>query len=401
MVDIIADPERAWQNAMRTYFQDVDYHGLGQIFRKWNVRGTENQNGTWVDWSQVPEKCQNDVKTYVQKVVETRRKQKEWEEFVRRETFEREAQIQNFRQTLDNEDNTNPNESTLTFEEREQIKNERSKKSFAKRVASSNMEEQNPSQWVLDRVPYPLMQNQVVQEQADDKVSMARWKKVGNLSHLILRDSNLRWIDEEYDENYSVKEKVWREKEEGWWRNDDGSIKQIKDEETSQIESLQRERLIKAHQWTRNKNKFSLNSQKTLRKFRDFIRQQGVRNNFLICPGSWAKTRNYILEDATLDNEDLNEDDMWNESVHEDTTIDDDDDNWDNDDEEEDKVNPWDRTNTDEPAKIPRVRKKKGEKTQTSKQTKPKKLEKIFESGTATTSMSVSQTPKRKRTKKN
>ena len=88
MVDIMADPERAWQSSMRHYFQEVDYHGLAQLFRKWYVKGTENKNGTWIDWNQVPENCQKEVKTYVLKVVESRRKQKEWEDYVRRESLE-------------------------------------------------------------------------------------------------------------------------------------------------------------------------------------------------------------------------------------------------------------------------------------------------------------------------
>ena len=374
MVDIMADPERAWQTAMRVYFKEVDYHGLGQIFRKWNVRGTENQNGTWIDWNQVPDNCQKDVKSYVQKVVESRRKQKEWEDFVRRESIERSVNPDGNPQETPSND---LDEKSLTFEERElAAKTENwNKKNYSKRASSSTVDEVNPSQWVLDRVPYSLAQQQQQQTQADDNslANITRWKKVGNLSHLILRDTHLRWVDEEYDPNYYAHEKDWRIQEERWWKNEDGTVRRPTNEENSRVDTYEAQRVNRANRWMSNRNKLSAPTQKTLRKFRDFLRQQTSRNNFLICPASWAKNRQEIPEEGTYEMDD----ELWVEEDIVDGT-EEDDKEWNMDEEEEEQVNPWNRTTEGEEEK-PVVKKKKAK----GKKKAVAKTESVFESGTA------------------
>ena len=377
MVDIMADPERAWQMAMSLYFQEVDYHGLGQIFRRWNVKGTENQNGTWIEWNQVPELCQKDVKYYVYKVVESRRKQREWEDYVRRESIERSKTVSKKDEAPQTE---MPSENSLNFEEKDSVgpkSDNWSKKNFNKRVGNIGNEELNPSQWVLERVPYPLAQNQPVSAPTptDENTNIARWKKVGNLSHLILRDTHLRWVDEEYDPYFSQKDKEVRKLEEMWWKNQDGTIKKPLNDEVSRLDTYERDRVHRANRWMQNRNKFSVSTQKTLRKFRDFLRQQGTRNNFLICPASWAKNRREIVED-TISEAELDE--IWEEEMEVDEESDKE---WDE--EEEERVNPWDRTDAEIEAELPK------KKTNAKKK---KKLDNIFESGTA-----VASKPRRKK----
>jgi hypothetical protein len=418
MVDIMADPERAWQSSMRHYFQEVDYHGLAQLFRKWYVKGTENKNGTWIDWNQVPENCQREVKTYVFKVVESRRKQKEWEDYVRRESLE--MSHQQMMQQQGHQQDKQPNqlegvpeqpvsmtgqEGSFTFEEREHItKNENwGKKSFHKRVANPTVDETNPSQWVLDRVPYPLAQQtqqggqgeENVEQRANDGATaaamMSRWKKVGNLSHLILRDTHLRWVDEEYDESYFEKDKKWREQEESWWKDSNGTIKKMRDDELSRLDTMERQRIQKAHQWMKNRNKFSTQNQKTLRRFRDFLRLQTSRNSILICPASWAKQSNMASQRGKTENdgdEEIDEDDVSQQQPeypsYQDRTDEDD-----NDDDDAKPVNPWDRTGEDDDSSTKKRSKKKvGQKkcainADKKGKGKEKKGATIFESGIA------------------
>lgn len=296
MGHLIEKPEYSWIVAMQLYFQEVDYHGLGQILRKWNVRGTENQNGTWIDWEQVPELCQKMVKEYVCKVIESRKKQKEWEEYVR---------ITNLTRGLEQKiDET-------IFEEKENkvLKVDSihsgnwNRKNFPKRT---NVDEIQSSQYVLNRVPYPLQVNK------DD--NMSRWKKIGNLNNFTLKNTDIRWMDEEYDPNIIIQERIWQQSEEEWWKQEK--------------RDLNEERIKRAEQWIQKRQTFSTQSQKILRRFRDFIKQQNTYKNFLICPSSW--TTLYKEEESQLEEDE--EEKLEEEEEIEEVEV-------------EDEINPWDKKN--------------------------------------------------------
>ena len=309
-------------------------------------------------------------------------------------------------QTASTNANTGAQEGSFTFEERDHItKNENwGKKSFHKRVANPTVDEANPSQWVLDRVPYPLAQAQtqpnpvgndkVGQQQTNEGTAttaaamMSRWKKVGNLSHLILRDTHLRWVEEEYDENYFKKEKEWRAQEESWWKDSDGNLKKVQDDELSRVDTMERQRIQKAHQWMKNRNKFSSQNQKTLRRFRDFLRLQTSRNSILICPASWAKQNQMASQRAQAqleEDEDDDENDVQNQDEEYPPSYQERTDEYDEN-EDAEPVNPWDRTGEDdEPTTKKRTKKTVGCKKCAIGDAQPKKKKgaAIFESGIA------------------
>lgn len=274
MATVVAEKDDSWQDLMRTYFQEADYHTLGAILRNWSIRGTENQNGTWIDWAKVPDDCQNEVERYVHTVVKSRREQKEWEERVRMEVAEKKNHWNPSANM--SQDKSQNDDQSYTYEEKTEMgekSQQNSQQSWVNRKGVprnvTTIDEPTASQWVLDRVPYQLK---------DTAPNQPKWKKIGNLEGYVVYDEGLIWQEEEDDPSILQQNSIWRQREEAWWK-------------ISPRENLNsndsKERVLRAQEWMKNRRKFSLHSQKILKYVRDFVRSQGIRRHFLICPESW------------------------------------------------------------------------------------------------------------------
>lgn len=342
--------DEGWQGLMRTYFQDADYHTLGAILRNWDICGTENQNGTWIDWGRVPEDCQNEVEKFVQTVVESRKEQKNWETKVRMIAADKKNQMVN-------EGGEKSDDRSFTYEEREGIDKSQQQSWVNRKGVPRNlhtMDEPTASQWVLDRVPYQLKNNSENQQ---------KWKKIGSLDGYVVYDEGLIWENEEDDIEVIHQQEIWRKREEAWWK--------ISPRENLAGDS--KERVLRAQEWMKNRRKFSLHSQKIMKHVRDFVRSQGIRRHFLICPEFFVHETGDA--EVFIDEEEEEEHVVGQEDVDEDPSL------WCRDDEEEEDVwakNPFQNRQTEEEEVKPKKKRK------TAKPKKKKSVsEKIFSSGTA------------------
>lgn len=263
-----------WQKLMCIYFRNEDYHAIGVILRNWGIQGTENQNGTWIDWNLVPVDCQQTVEKYVNTVVKARKEQKEWEEHVRLSTSDR-KNIEDVTATLEK---NKYNSHSFTYEERDvglsSAPHSKTRQSWVHGIARNIHTSDDPtaSQWVLNRVPYQLIPNTEQNQQ--------KWKKIGNLSGYVVSEQTLIWEDDMEDPNIINQYARWRQREEVLWK------KVFPNKKEDCLLKHSKDRILRAQYWMKNRRKYSLHSQKIMKYIRNFVHSHNERHHFFICPES-------------------------------------------------------------------------------------------------------------------